>query len=300
MDYRIRMKTTIDVADWYCHTPPKDHRQLFHAVFSGGHISLDPAHQLQSWPHPGHDILLTTHGSGLVQVGNRRFRASKGDVLWSDNNRADIAWPLRKGRWTFYWVRVDSSHFDLVADALNVRTHPIITLKQPAAAERIYANMVDLLKLRPLTMDVELHAELGLLIATLFKNRVQASQSSASQLPYTQATFRKVFDRIRAEYARSWKIGEMAELMGCSEPKFYRTFRQATGSSPLAWLRHERVNHAKRQLAESTDQIHRIARQVGYEDPYYFSRDFRKLVGVTPRQYRYEERRRRKNGAFQE
>jgi AraC-like DNA-binding protein len=56
------------------------------------------------------------------------------------------------------------------------------------------------------------------------------------------------------------------------------------------WLRRERINRAKRRLGEGEDRIRAIAAELGYGDPFYFSRDFKKLTGLSPRRYREQER----------
>ena len=63
----------------------------------------------------------------------------------------------------------------------------------------------------------------------------------------------------------------------------------ATGSTPLDWLRRERISEAKRRLSQSKEPIRVIAEELGYGDQFYFSRDFKKLVGLSPRHYRRQE-----------
>jgi AraC-like DNA-binding protein len=97
---------------------------------------------------------------------------------------------------------------------------------------------------------------------------------------------------MRLDCKRAWKIEDFARLAGVSVPHFFRCFNKATGASPMDWLRRERINQAKRLLSETDELIRVIAEQVGYRDPFYFSRDFRKLVGVSPRLYRKQEQAR--------
>ena len=52
------------------------------------------------------------------------------------------------------------------------------------------------------------------------------------------------------------------------------------------YIRHARINRAK-SLLESTDKpIMRIAASVGFSDANYFTRSFKEIVGITPKQYR--------------
>jgi AraC-like DNA-binding protein len=89
---------------------------------------------------------------------------------------------------------------------------------------------------------------------------------------------------------RRWRVRELARLAGLSAPHFYRCFKQATGSSPIAWLRRERINQAKRHLIETGDAVGDIAGRVGYTDMFYFSRDFKQMTGHSPTGFRRQER----------
>ncbi len=74
-----------------------------------------------------------------------------------------------------------------------------------------------------------------------------------------------------------------------SSSHFTRLFRRAFGTSPVDWLRRERISQAKRRLVETTIPIEWVAEQVGYQDRFFFSKDFKKLTGMTPREYRKRE-----------
>jgi transcriptional regulator GlxA family with amidase domain len=69
---------------------------------------------------------------------------------------------------------------------------------------------------------------------------------------------------------------------------FIRAFRAAMGSPPIAYLIQLRVNRAADMLRRSAQSITDIAFTVGFSDSNYFTRQFRKIVGVSPRVYRQQ------------
>jgi AraC-like DNA-binding protein len=81
----------------------------------------------------------------------------------------------------------------------------------------------------------------------------------------------------------------LARLAGLSPTHFSRVFKTSFGTSPIDWLRRERISQAKRRLADTADDIKEIAEQVGYSDRYFFSKDFKKHTGFTPSQFRARE-----------
>jgi transcriptional regulator GlxA family with amidase domain len=86
--------------------------------------------------------------------------------------------------------------------------------------------------------------------------------------------------------AQPLKVADMARHAGMSETNFTSNFRGQTGMSPGDCFIHLRLRQACLLLDTTALSVREIGFQVGYEDPYYFSRAFRKLMGVSPRQYR--------------
>lgn len=84
------------------------------------------------------------------------------------------------------------------------------------------------------------------------------------------------------QYTTEWMC-EMAEL---SESQFRKLFKNQTGKSPGDFLRDIRITAAARKLLVSNETVSNIAYEVGYEDPNYFVRIFKKAFGLTPNQYR--------------
>jgi len=78
-------------------------------------------------------------------------------------------------------------------------------------------------------------------------------------------------------------------MMSLGESQFLSPLQQGDGASPMDWLRCERINQAKRLLAETAERIESVAASVGYPIRSNFSRDFKKLAGVSPRMYRRQE-----------
>ena len=78
----------------------------------------------------------------------------------------------------------------------------------------------------------------------------------------------------------------MAMSVGVSEDYLGRIFLQELGLSPMEYLNRYRIKEAKVLLNHTCASITEIADQVGFDDPAYFSRAFRKQVGISPRAYR--------------
>jgi transcriptional regulator GlxA family with amidase domain len=81
-------------------------------------------------------------------------------------------------------------------------------------------------------------------------------------------------------------VEEMLRRSGLTEPTFKRRFAAATGLSPIAYIQRLRVEDAKRRLERTTAPVDEISWQVGYEEPAFFRRLFRRTTGLAPGAYR--------------
>jgi AraC family transcriptional regulator len=81
-------------------------------------------------------------------------------------------------------------------------------------------------------------------------------------------------------------LEELAALVGLSRFHFATAFRLATGQTPHAWLTALRIGRARQLLARPDLPVTGIALDVGYQTPSSFAAAFRKLTGMTPREYR--------------
>ncbi len=91
---------------------------------------------------------------------------------------------------------------------------------------------------------------------------------------------------LHQNYARVESRVALADAVGVSEDHLARLFDRELGMTPWEYLKRFRVLRAKDRLRHSTDSVEAIAHQVGFHDPAYFSRVFRKVTGQSPRTYR--------------
>lgn len=100
------------------------------------------------------------------------------------------------------------------------------------------------------------------------------------------ATIARSQQWLAEHYDRPHPVAEVTRNSGLSERSFKRRFREATGLSPMAYVQNMRLEEAKQYLESGDEPVEAIAGAVGYEDPSFFSRLFRRQVGLTPAQYR--------------
>jgi AraC-like DNA-binding protein len=93
---------------------------------------------------------------------------------------------------------------------------------------------------------------------------------------------------LRENFAEHLRLPEVARKAGFSVPAFARVFKEATGTSFLAYLRGLRVESAKTLLATTHMTTEQIAQSSGFQSQHHLIRSFKKVMGQTPGAYRNE------------
>jgi transcriptional regulator GlxA family with amidase domain len=91
---------------------------------------------------------------------------------------------------------------------------------------------------------------------------------------------------IGEHYAGPNPVSGMAERSGLTQRTFARRFRAATGYRPIDYVHAVRIDEAKQLLETGSDGIDEVGYRVGYEDPTFFRRLFKRKTGMTPAAYR--------------
>ncbi len=95
---------------------------------------------------------------------------------------------------------------------------------------------------------------------------------------------------MRDHMSEKIKLEDIARHSGLSIAQFSLLFKKKTSRTPVDYLLHLRIQQSARLLDFSTLRIKDIALQVGFTDPYYFSRIFSRIMGKSPKAYRNQKK----------
>ena len=93
-------------------------------------------------------------------------------------------------------------------------------------------------------------------------------------------------DAIDRTYADELDVPKLAEIACVSEAHFIRSFRATFGETPHRYLQRRRVERAMFLLRETDRSVTDVSLDVGFTSLGTFSRTFRDIVGMSPREYR--------------
>lgn len=239
---------------------------LFLAQVPVASASTCPRHQ-----HACTEIVLSRQSNGWLYDRGQRFRYGDGTFFayqpgsehWIENEVEGVHWCLGLA--------------GSGADRLPVGDLPAC----PAAVRRVDDMILELNRQGAHHAD-RLDLLSGLLVLDLLESLDSASATDAAPPSLAHAA-RNLLD---ARFAEPLTISDVADSLYISPEHLRRMFRETFGTSPMHYLIRRRIEHAQELLRITHLPLHEIARQCGIDNPYYFSRLFRKVVGQTASQYR--------------
>lgn len=98
----------------------------------------------------------------------------------------------------------------------------------------------------------------------------------------SSVSLQQIREYIEYHYNEPLSIAQLAQMANLSSKYFVYLFKKTFGISAIDYLTDLRINRAKRYLIETDYRMREIAHKVGYSDEFYFSRKFKKEVGVSP------------------
>ena len=114
--------------------------------------------------------------------------------------------------------------------------------------------------------------------------------SARAETKETHFVVERVLNYIAEHYAEEIDLATLAALVNASENYLSHVFKKVTNYSPLQYIVRRRIGKAQSLLVYTSLSLTEISMRVGYDDPNYFSRLFKKLIGMTPRSYRQKWR----------
>lgn len=127
----------------------------------------------------------------------------------------------------------------------------------------------------------QLQSQLNAMVAALIQSVQQPRRSEADLIRYIEQVKQFMIEQLSSPM----DMEELALSSGVSTSRFYQAFRSYTGLTPLKYMTKIRLDASMRLLSGTDSSIVDVAHAVGYPDEFYFSRLFKKHMGLAPTEY---------------
>ena len=230
-------------------------------------------------------LIFCTRGKGWAEIDGRRFTIAASEVLFIPANKPHAYGADDDDPWSIHWAHFAGTAAASYASLLPAHEY-VLSIPSADAKEiaRLFRESYRLAStgLTERTLLLASHIlryVLGLLFFQTGRSLGGGSHALAHDLSKSIAF-------MRANLSRSLTLHELSSQAGLSPTRYSLLFREQTGSSPVDHHIRLRMQAACHYLDTTALSIKEVAAKLGYDDPYYFSRIFQKILGSSPLAYR--------------
>lgn len=225
-------------------------------------------------------VLVCIAGSGDVRFGGDEYVLGPGTGIAIPAGAPHEYRSSTADPWTIWWLHVRGTDAaELTAPAAGTR---LVRLRAVDRVVALFDELVTLLERR--ISPAHLVAASGIAWNLLTRLTVD------STLPADGSPLERAIRYLEARVDGTIPVADLAALVGLSPSHLSALFRQATGSGPAAFHTSLRMGRARALLDTSSLTVAEVAAAVGYADPLYFSRQFRRVHDLSPTAYRAQHK----------
>lgn len=258
------------------------------------------------WVVPPHErddyeIHFIEQGSGSFSVGDRVYNVNPGDVIVlhsmeGNSFRAD-AEPFRLLYVTFSFSRpANTQKIKELNVLLREESFPL-QLNETSNIRKMLYTMHREIIAKSIGHDLRIKMHLGMIIMEILDTWNQEKSLEGIRHMISSNSHKlvnKVIVYLQDNYNSDVKLEAIGKMINLHPRYLCTLFRQITGKTIIEFLRHFRIEKAKRLLLYTSLPITEIAYEVGYNNSQYFSKIFSQVEGMEPRAFRrqgkmYEE-----------
>ncbi len=264
--------------------------------------SLSHPHDLTEIEH-SHDfceLVIVTQGSAMHMLEGTAFPVTAGDVFLLQGHQKHYFYERRS--LDLINIMYDPNKIELPENELRCMPGYCAMFmlepnyrRQHRFASRLHLKRVPLAQVERLCDEMERECENDepgkevALRAKLMELIVYLSRAyNGTDTTEAHALLRvgSVIGALENDFSKDWKLDELLDIAHMSRSNLMRVFRKATGQTPIEYLVRLRIQKAMDMLRNTDLSITEIALEAGFNDSNYFTRQFRRILGESPRAFR--------------
>lgn len=225
-------------------------------------------------------LIYCTEGKGIIEVEDQIYRLEKSDAFCIPRNIRHKYYADEKEPWSILWVHFKGDNTNYFP--LEERKIVHINSRHSDNRMMVLFNLLFRVLERNYTIGnfIYISQVLSLILSEIYF-REKVDESSVQDRHVTMV-IRYMYQHLRENLT----LEEISEEVQLSKSYLNAVFKAQTGKSPVEFFIHLKMQEACKLLKSTDYYIYEVSSELGYTDQYYFSRIFKKVVGVSPKDYK--------------
>ena len=219
-----------------------------------------------------YQLIYVTHDFLPVTVSNTRQMLTAGSFIVLE---PDMFYGYTsESKPTYYWLHFSGYDAEKILRRLNIPTNKAIKIGIEEEITSCFTRVFTEFMISDRYFQMTTSSLLSEILAYISRK-----SNTDTKFPLASINY------IHNHYDKNITLEELAALENVSISHFRKLFKKSVDISPQEYIIQQRINMACKLLAQSSMSNEEVSNKVGYNDPFYFSRIFKKKTGMSPKQY---------------
>jgi AraC-like DNA-binding protein len=225
-----------------------------------------------------YQLIYVTRGRGVFISEGRESAVEEGTVIAVFPDVRHAYHPDPATGWEEYWVGFKGASVDrLLSSGFHAPSHPLYRIGLEPSILSVFDDIFRTVKAQAPFYQLRAGALVFQLLADVHNLERKSEQHGDAEQLVERAKF-----LMHESIYGAVSLDEIGDRLGAGKARFYEVFKSYTGMTPYQYFINLKINRAKELLGLDGASVKEAASRLGFDDPYYFSRLFRKKTGLSP------------------
>lgn len=222
-------------------------------------------------------------GQGHYYLNNKHYKLNENQCFLTEPGTVTLYKAEPTNPWTYTWICFNGDYVPHLLKQSNLNTdNPIINL---SCNQTIYEIIKEMLSYHQLTPANECYLQSKLYL--IFAKLHEALQSVYNKVELNNNFYvTKAIEYIEKNTFTNLSVNDIARYLNISKSHLYALFKQELNTSPQQFLTNAKIANARELLSKTKIPIYSVALSCGYKNAFAFSRAFKQVTNISPREYR--------------
>lgn len=233
---------------------------------------------------PENFLFYCVDGEGWYQIGKQKYEVAANEFFILPQHVEHSYGSSQEHPWSIYWIHFGGDSLSELNEVHAVQQHfkPFF-VKNNGDVLGLFSKMYKTLELG-YSIDNLLFANMCLshFLALFIYNARHYAETANDKMDCVDSAILFMQEQINENIS----LNDLSSRYNYSVSRFSNLFRQKTGYAPIDYFVQMKMQKACQQLNFTDRSVKDIAFSMGFDDPYYFSKRFRTIIGMSPKKYR--------------
>lgn len=271
----------------------QDERFMDLTIYQYGYEKCDSLHSFGPYVRNNYLFHYVISGKGVLHANDEKdattiYQISAGNGFLIEPGYVNLYYADSSEPWEYVWLEFGGLRAKECMELAGLsHRSPVYRLSDPQYEEMLLSELYTIIRSQNAS-SMEMIGHLYLFLDRLVKYSASKKQLQGGKLSEFYA--REAVAYIEHNYGQNITVEDIARRCRLDRSYFGKVFKKVVGQSPQEFLIHYRMEKAAGLLVTGNDSIGSIGASVGYPNLLHFSRAFKSVYGVPPREYRQKNK----------